>query len=80
MDDPDFVGAGDRVRYSVDVANARGPFVVEAELLYQPIGYRWATNLKAYAQAREPRRFSDYYGAMAATATATLARATGSTR
>ena len=42
MDDPDFVGAGDRVRYSVDLANARGPFVVEAELLYQPIGYRWA--------------------------------------
>jgi hypothetical protein len=77
-DDPDFVGAGDRVRYSVDLANARGPFVVEAELLYQPIGYRWATNLKAYAQAREPRRFAEYYGAMAATETTTLARATAS--
>jgi hypothetical protein len=78
-DDPDFVGAGDRVRYSVDLANARGPFVVEAELLYQPIGYRWATNLKAYAQAREPLRFTGYYDAMAAAATATLARATSST-
>jgi hypothetical protein len=78
-DDADFVGAGDRVRYSVDLANARGPFVVEAELLYQPIGHRWAANLKAYGQAREPLRFTGYYDAMAATATATLARATKST-
>ena len=80
VDDRDFVGAGDRVRYSVDLANARGPFVVEAELLYQPIGYRWATNLKVYGQAREPRRFTGYYDAMAASATTALARATGSTR
>ena len=63
------------MRYSVALANAQGPFVVEAELLYQPIGYRWATNLKAY-DAREPRRFTGYYDAMAATATATLARVT----
>ena len=67
------------MRYSVDLANAQGPFVVEAELLYQPIGYRWAANLKAYGQAREPLRFTGYYDAMAATATATLARATRST-
>jgi len=80
VDDPDFVGAGDRVRYSIDLANAQGPLVVEAELLYQPIGYRWAANLKAYGQAREPLRFTGYYDAMAATATATLARATVSTR
>ena len=80
VDDPDFVGAGDRVRYSIDLANAQGPFVVEAELLYQPIGYRWAANLKAYGQAREPLRFTGYYDAMAATTTATLARATDSTR
>ncbi len=79
VDDPDFVGAGDRVRYSIDLANAQGPLVVEAELLYQPIGYRWAANLKAYGQAREPLRFTGYYDAMAATATATLARATRST-
>ena len=75
VDDPDFVGAGDRVKYSVALANAQGPFVVEVELLYQPIGYRWASNLKAYGQAPEPRRFTGYYDTMAAAATTTLARA-----
>ena len=48
---PNFTGGGDRVRYSIAVANAPGPFAVEAELLYQPIGYRWANNLKSYSQA-----------------------------
>ena len=43
--DGDFVGGGDRVRYSVTVGNAPGPFRVEAELWYQPIAYRWAMNL-----------------------------------
>jgi hypothetical protein len=80
LDDPDFVGAGDRVKYSVDLAGAPGPFVVEAELLYQPIGYRWANNLKAYGQVAEPRRFTTYYDAMAAAATTTLVRSTRSTR
>ena len=74
LDDPDFGGAGDRVNYSVDLAGARGPFVVEAELLYQPIGYRWAGNLKAYDKAPEPKRFTTYYVSMAASATTTLAR------
>jgi hypothetical protein len=74
LDDRDFVGAGDSVNYSVDLAGARGPFVVEAELLYQPIGYRWASNLKAYDKAPEPKRFTTYYVSMAASATTTLAR------
>src|SRR5439155_13550850 len=39
--DPNFTGGGDRVRYSVPIGNAEGPFEVEAELLYQPIGFRW---------------------------------------
>jgi hypothetical protein len=77
-DDPDFIGASDRVRYSVAVADAQGPFVVEAELLYQPIGFRWAKNLKGY-NASEPRRFTDYYDAMAPASAATLARATRAT-
>ena len=76
LDDADFTGGGDRVRYSVDVATASGPFTVEAELLYQPIGFRWAQNLKGYGQALEPRRFTGYYDAMSAGATATLARVT----
>jgi hypothetical protein len=75
LDDPDFAAASDRVRYSVPVGDAQGPFVVDAELLYQPIGYRWATNLKSYDKAAEPRRFTSYYDAMAASSTTILARA-----
>jgi hypothetical protein len=73
--DADFTGGGDRVRYSVDVGAASGPFAVQAELLYQPIGFRWAQNLKAYSQASEPQRFTGYYDAMAGGATTTLASA-----
>ena len=71
----DFAGGGDRVRYSIDVANAPGPFSVQAELLYQPIGFRWAQNLKSYKQAAEPRRFTGYYDAMAGGTATILARA-----
>jgi hypothetical protein len=76
LDDQDFAGGGDRVRYVVPVGAAQGPFRVDVELLYQPIGFRWATNLKSYAGALEPRRFTSYYDAMAPAATAALARAT----
>jgi hypothetical protein len=76
VDDQDFTGGGDRVRYVVPVGVAQGPFRVDVELLYQPIGFRWATNLKPYAGALEPHRFTDYYDAMAPAATAALARAT----
>jgi hypothetical protein len=74
-DDPNFNEKGDRIRYSVPIMNAEGPFEVEAELLYQPIGFRWAANLKAYAGAIEPHRFTVYYDSMAASTTATLVRA-----
>ena len=73
-DDPAFTGGRARVRYSIPVLG-EGPFAVEVELLYQPIGFRWAQNLKAYAAAFEPRRFAGYYDAMTSGATATLARA-----
>ncbi|HEX4567038.1 MAG TPA: hypothetical protein VH138_10420, partial [Vicinamibacterales bacterium] len=69
-----FTGGRARVRYSVPV-QSEGGFAVEVELLYQPIGFRWAQNLSAYATAFEPRRFTGYYDAMASGATATLARA-----
>ena len=55
-DDPDFVDAGDRIQYSVSLPDARGPFHVEVELWYQPIGYRWAHNLNSYP-AVETQRF-----------------------
>lgn len=76
-DDADFAGGSDRVRYSVEIGNATAPFTITAELLYQPIGFRWANNLKPY-QAAEPQRFTGYYDAMAPASAATLARAEAS--
>jgi hypothetical protein len=61
--DPDFTDRGHKVRYSVDIGNAVGPFEVDTELWYQPIGYRWANNLKGY-DAEEPKRFTRYYDSM----------------
>lgn len=59
-EDEDFVGGRDRVAYVIDVASAEGPFIVDAELWYQPIGYRWAHNLSD-READEIQRFTSYY-------------------
>jgi hypothetical protein len=72
-DDPDFTDAGSLVRYSVPLKDARGPFHIEAELWYQPIGFRWAHNLSPY-DAPEPRRFVSYYNSMASSTAVVLAR------
>lgn len=74
-DDEDFQDGGDVVRYIVDLADAKGPATVTAELWYQPIGYRWAHNLKAY-EASETRRFMGSYEATAESSATLLARAT----
>jgi hypothetical protein len=76
LNDPAFTGGGHRVRYSAAVGNATGPFTIEVELLYEPIGYRWANNLKPYDRADEPRRFNSYFDAMESSAAIVLARAT----
>jgi hypothetical protein len=73
--DDSFIAGQDRVRYLVNVAQASGPFTVQAELYYQSIGYRWAKNLASY-QAMEPQRFVRFYDAMAAGSAAVLARST----
>ena len=62
--DPDFTAGADRVHYTVPVDPRDGPFTIEAELWFQPIGYRWAENLAAY-DAPETRRFVRYYREMA---------------
>lgn len=79
VQDIDFVGGGDRVRYSVDVAGADGPFQVDAELRFQVIAFRWAENLKEY-DAPEPRRFVGYYQAMSPISSEPLAQTTVSVR
>lgn len=78
--DPDFTGGGDRVRYIVGVEDAAGPITVEAELLYQPIGFRWAHNLGRYRAAGEPRRFVRYYEEMADGGSARLSSAAATLR
>ena len=72
--DSDFSGGSDRIRYLIDSGNAQGPFRIEAELYYQPIGYRWAMNLKPYS-AEEPLRFVRYYEAAAGSSAVVLTRA-----
>ncbi len=63
LDDPDFVGGGDLVRYEIDLGGAGGPFTVQVELLYQSVGYRWAQNLAGY-DAPEVETFLAYYQAV----------------
>ncbi len=79
-DDPEFTGAGDRVRYSVSLDGTQGPFEVQAELWYQPIGFRWANNLKPYDSQAEPKRFNSYYDSMGPATALMLARATATSR
>jgi cytochrome c551/c552 len=73
-DDRDFNDKGALTRYVIKTGNAVGPFHVEAELWYQPIGFRWAHNLAPY-QAMEPQRFIGYYEAAAEHSAIVLARA-----
>jgi hypothetical protein len=72
LEDPDFTAGGDRVAFRVPVVPANGPFVVAADLRYQPIGYRWAHNLAA-TDAPEPRRFVRYFRQAAEAASVVLA-------
>jgi cytochrome c551/c552 len=72
--DPNFTDKGNIVRYSVSTAGAAGPFHVQAELWYQPIGFRWAHNLAPYI-AEEPRRFVSYYESMSSNTAVVLASA-----
>jgi hypothetical protein len=72
--DPGFTDMGSTVRYVVSTGNATGPFKVEAELWFQPIGFRWAHNLAPY-KADEPQRMVRYYEAAAQRSAVVLAKA-----
>jgi hypothetical protein len=63
FEDPDFVDGGDRVQYSIPLGEARGPLTLTVELLYQSIGFRWASNF-GDLEAVEISRFQDYYEAI----------------
>ncbi|HEY5618575.1 MAG TPA: hypothetical protein VIK60_11570 [Vicinamibacterales bacterium] len=72
--DDDFVGGGDKVRYSIPATSAQGPLRVEVELWFQPISYRWAANLRSY-KAAEPQRFTRYYDALSSGSAVMIGRA-----
>jgi hypothetical protein len=72
--DSDFADGGDRVRYEV-AGDESGPYLVEVEMRYQTIGYRWAHNLSDY-NASEPKRFLSYYRSMSAGSSVVVATVT----
>jgi len=72
--DDSFTAGEDQVQYSVWIGNGQGPYSVEAELWYQPIGFRWAHNLLRY-NAMEPQRFVRYYDSLSSSSAIMLARA-----
>jgi len=74
LSDGDFSAGGDRVRYAVDPGSASGPFTVSADLWFQPIGYRWAENLRGY-DATETQRFVRYYESLSGVSAVSLAGA-----
>lgn len=73
LGDPAFVGGSHRIRYRVDVGRAPGPYRIDAELWYQPIGFRWAQNLRL-RPAPETNRFVAYFESMADVSGIVLAR------
>jgi hypothetical protein len=77
--DPAFVGGSHRTRYNIDVSRAAGPFRVVAELWYQPIGFRWAQNLRLQPSV-ESDRFVAYFESMADASGTVLARDSVTTR
>jgi hypothetical protein len=72
-EDPNFTDKGSVVRYSPAAEPSAGPFHIEVELWYEPIGFRWAHNLGTY-QADEPQRLVSYYDSLAPGAAVILAK------
>lgn len=76
-DDDDFIAGSDRVRYRLSLTNSVDTVNVTARLIYQPIAYRWAQNLREY-DAFETNRFVGYYEENASESTTVLAEARSS--
>lgn len=71
-DDNDFASGVDVVRYDVDVSRANGAVRVEVELLFQPIGYRWAKNLGT--GTAEAAKFQAMYDGLSTRSSAVIAK------
>jgi len=73
--DADFAAGRDRVRYVVNAAPSSGELTVTATLWFQPIGFRWADNLRAY-DSMETNRFVAYYQSMSSESALAIGTAT----
>jgi hypothetical protein len=71
--DPAFLGGSATTKYEIP-ASAAGPFKISVELMYQPIGFRWAHNLAPY-KSDETQRFVSYFDQSAANSALSLAHA-----
>ena len=58
--DANFLGGSDLVTYRVEVGEATGPFTVRAELLYEPLSYRFVMDMLADG-TELTERFGGYY-------------------
>ncbi len=72
--DAAFIGGSATTRYQAPTGSAAGPFRITADLLYQPVGFRWARNLAPY-KANETQRFVSYFDQAAARSAEQLAHA-----
>ncbi|MDX1586259.1 MAG: hypothetical protein R3222_05925 [Balneolaceae bacterium] len=71
--DDNFRGGNDQVIFRVPLPKASGSYTVTAELMYQPIAFRWAQNLDPY-DTPETNRFVSYYNAMSENSAVVLAK------
>jgi len=77
--DPNFTGGEDVVEYAIPLRQAPGPYRLQAELWYQPVGYRWAQNL-GQTESAETKRFVGYYKKMAPASAVLLASTSAEVR
>jgi len=74
-EDEDFLGGSDIITFRISLQEAKGPITVKAELMFQPIAYRWAQNLDPY-DTPETNKFVEYYNAMSNSSSVVLANTT----
>ena len=55
------MGGSDQVLYRVNVKGGRGPYTVQAELLYTPVPYNFMRDLNKDSALPLVNRFAGYY-------------------
>ena len=61
-EDANFIGGGDEIAYRIDTTGFTAPFTVQAELLYEPLSYRFIQDLLE-DDTELVNRFGGYYEA-----------------